>query len=431
MSSAYWTQPIRDQTTVVRDGSISAESLVMQVRGEIERREPDLAAWVELSSDYLDDARARGAATPDLPLRGVSLGVKDLIDVAGLPTRAGSPVTSERPAMRDAACVARFRDLGAVVQGKTVTTEFGYFSPGPTHNPHASGYTPGGSSSGSAAAVGAGTIPVALGTQTAGSLTRPASYCGAAGLVFAHGTTDLTGVTGLSDSLDTLGILTRTIDDLRYVYGAFTGERPVGSTDGCVETILLWDGSTLDHIQPAMLRLLDLLPELLQQAGFTPEKLEWDDHIRTLADDHLTVMAYEAARTLGPVLDQSGHLLSGQLRALLEDGRAVGTGMYASALIRRDRSRALFSEMLTGNTVVIGPAALGAAPQGLHATGSPILSRPWQLLGAPVVVVPGARTNAGLPLGLQLMALPGHETRLFEVATLLEPMLRALPALPA
>ncbi|MGV9712853.1 amidase [Gordonia sp. NPDC003424] len=431
MSSAYWNQPVSDQVTAVHEGAVTAETLVAQTRAEIERAETDLAAWVQLSDRIVDDARNEDATGGRRPLRGISIGIKDLIDVAGLPTRAGSAVTSPDPASTDAACVARFRELGAVVQGKTVTTEFGYFSPGPTRNPAASDHTPGGSSSGSAAAVGAGVIPIALGTQTAGSLTRPASYCGAVGMVLAQGTTSLAGVTGLSESLDSLGILTRTVDDLAYVYSAFAGRARRSPDSRHASSALVWRGSSLDVVEPSMQRLLDLLPGLLSDAGLSAGPLDWDDHVQTLADDHVTVMSHEAAVTLAKIEKSSRDALSPQLCALIDSGREVPASAAAGALIRRDRSRALLRDMLGDDTVIVGPAALGPAPKGLDATGSPILSRPWQLLGLPVVVVPGASTTDGLPLGLQVIGMPGDETNLFEVAGALEPLLRDLPAIPA
>jgi Asp-tRNA(Asn)/Glu-tRNA(Gln) amidotransferase A subunit family amidase len=431
VSSAYWNQPISDQATAVHESAVSAETLVTQVREEIARTEPDLRAWVELSPDLAADARHEDTTPGRRPLRGISLGVKDLIDVAGLPTRAGSTVTSAAPAVEDAPCVKRFRELGAVVQGKTVTTEFGYFAPGPTRNPRAHDHTPGGSSSGSAAAVGAGVIPVALGTQTAGSLTRPASYCGAAGMVLAQGSTDLGGMTGLSETLDSLGLLTRTIADLQYVYTAFAERSPVVAGRGTVSSALVWSGSDLHPIDPAMMEVLRALPELLGRHGVATSDLDWDDHVRTLADDHLTVMSFEAAGTLRQVVDDHGDDLSPALRDLVATGRAVTVDDHSAAIIRRDRSRELLTETLGAHTVIAGPAAPGPAPAGLTATGSPVLSRPWQLLGCPVVVVPGAQTESGLPLGIQLIGLPGYEAGLLEVAATLETELRSLRAVPA
>lgn len=417
---------VSDQVRSIGAGETTATELVSQVRAAIEAREPELEAWVQLSSTAAAEAADIDNDPRDLPLRGVSVGVKDLIDVAGMPTRAGSSVTPSSAATSDAPCVARLRALGAVVQGKTVTTEFGYFRPGPTRNPHALDHTPGGSSSGSAAAVGAGTVPLALGTQTAGSLTRPASYCGAAGMVLPHGSTDMSGIIGLSESLDSLGFLTRTVADLRYVHEAFFGAQ---SSDpfGSATSVFVWGGSYLDYLDPAMIALLGRIPALLVDLGFRSEPLDWDDHVKTLADDHLTVMGYEAARERAGEFDEHRDELSPQIRDLLQQGREISGSAYSSALIRRDRSRELLREILDGPAVIVGPAATGPAPKGLSATGSPILSRPWQLLGVPVVVVPGARTVQGLPLGLQVIGSAGDEGYLFDVGEKLEAALRDLP----
>ena len=427
----HLTRSIEDQAVAVGNGDVTAEELASAVRQEIEAAETRIAAWVHLSTETVDEARERDRERDRdrdngaLPLRGVSVGVKDLIDVAGIPTRAGSSTTSADPVLADAPCVARLRELGAVVQGKTVTTEFGYFAPGPTRNPFAIDHTPGGSSSGSAAAVGAGTVPLALGTQTAGSLTRPASFCGAAGMVFAHGTTDLAGVCGLSESLDSLGMLTRTVSDLAYVYSPFTGrELQPSSTD--TNTVFVWDGTALGDIEPPMARLIEQAPTLFREAGRATARLEWDDQVRELARDHLTVMAHEAAITLDAVYKQHSQTLSDPLRQLIDDGRNTSEGDRDAALDRRERLREQLVDRI-GRSIIVGPAALGPAPAGLAATGSPVLSRPWQLLGAPVVTVPGARTVAGLPLGLQLIGHPGHEGELFDVAIALEAVLRSLP----
>ncbi|MBA4021651.1 MAG: amidase [Gordonia sp.] len=423
--SAGWHRPIPDQVAAINSGANTAVRLTRGVRGDIDAAESMLSAWVELNPRVIDEARSQDHQVTDARLRGISLAVKDLIDVAGLPTRAGSSVTEQAPATRDAACVARFRDLGAVVQGKTVTTEFGYFSPGPTRNPKAPDRTPGGSSSGSAAAVGAGTIAVALGTQTAGSLTRPASFCGTAGMVLAQGTVSLDGVCGLSESLDSLGVLTRTIADLEYVFNAFTGRSAESAR--ITPKVLVWSGSELDSLDPAMVALLDAVPGILADHGISSTGLHWDQDIRALADDHRTVMAHEAAETLRDVVAEHGERLSTPLRELVREGSEVSAGRRAAALERRDQRRAHFEALLAGEAVVVGPAALGPAPAGLSATGSPVLSRPWQLLGAPVVVVPGAEDVDGLPLGLQLIGQPGCESTLFAVAKKLESTLRAMP----
>ena len=427
MNAPLWSQPIHEQTAAARSVPGTTSVLVQRTREQIAAREPDLRAWVTLSPDIAAQAALVDGTEGNLPLRGISLGVKDLVDVEGLPTRAGSSITDPTPATKDADCVARLRRLGAVVQGKTVTTEFGYFAPGPTSNPRVAGHTPGGSSSGSAAAVGSGSIPLALGTQTAGSLTRPASFCGAAGMVLAHGTADMSGITGLSESLDSLGLLTRTVDDLRTVYRALQEPDPAAPRVG---PVFVWLGSELDVVSPPMQKLVGGLPPLLEAVGVESRPLDWDDHVRTLAADHAVVMAREAAQTRGTELRCHGDALSGALRQLLEQGAQIGLDDHGSALARRDRSLELLAGILGDDGLVIGPAALGPAPRGLAATGSPILSRPWQLLGMPVVIVPGAATTAGLPLGIQLVGLPGREGDMLDLAVKLEAALRDLSPMP-
>lgn len=427
MNAPLWSQPIHEQTAAARSVPGTTSVLVQRTREQIAAREPDLRAWVTLSPDIAAQAALVDGTEGNLPLRGISLGVKDLVDVEGLPTRAGSSITDPTPATKDADCVARLRRLGAVVQGKTVTTEFGYFAPGPTSNPRVAGHTPGGSSSGSAAAVGSGSIPLALGTQTAGSLTRPASFCGAAGMVLAHGTADMSGITGLSESLDSLGLLTRTVDDLRTVYRALQEPDPAAPRVG---PVFVWLGSELDVVSPPMQKLVGGLPPLLEAVGVESRPLDWDDHVRTLAADHAVVMAREAAQTRGTELRCHGDALSGALRQLLEQGAQIGLDDHGSALARRDRSLELLAGILGDDGLVIGPAALGPAPRGLAATGSPILSRPWQLLGMPVVIVPGAATTAGLPLGIQIVGLPGREGDMLDLAVKLEAALRDLSPVP-
>jgi Asp-tRNA(Asn)/Glu-tRNA(Gln) amidotransferase A subunit family amidase len=429
VNAPLWSQPIREQAAAAESVPRAASDLVHQTRTQIQAREPELKAWVALSSDIAAEAALLDQTEATLPLRGISMAVKDLIDVKGLPTRAGSSITSPTPATKDADCVARLRSLGAVVQGKTVTTEFGYFAPGPTTNPRVPGHTPGGSSSGSAAAVGSGTIPLALGTQTAGSLTRPASYCGAAGMVLAKGSTSMSGIIGLSESLDTLGLLTRSVDDLRTVYRALQDPDAVTSRSNGDITVFIWHGSELGVVTPPMRELIQRLPQLIDDLEIECRPLDWDDQVWTLATDHGVVMAHEAAGARSAELRWHANALSLPLRQLLEEGGQIPKADHRAALMRRDRSLELLTGLLNGKGVVIGPAALGPAPKGLAATGSPILSRPWQLLGLPVVVVPGAVTTTGLPLGLQIVGLPGREGDMLDLGTELENLVRGMPHL--
>lgn len=420
-----------ERHAAVVEGSVSVHTQVQEDRREILRYEPRLEAWTELAELTDSDAadlRGGDAASSSRPLAGISVGVKDIIDVGGMPTRCGSHTSDPTPAAADATCVARLRELGATVQGKTVTTEYGYFAPGPTTNPYSTSATPGGSSSGSAAAVGAGTVQLALGTQTAGSLTRPASYCGAAGLVVTHDSIPLDGVTGLSSTLDSLGFLTQTVEDLSYIWHAYH-DLPVPGDDATLpDTVYLWEGTGVLNVESTMSQLLHEVPSLLEELGIASTPLDWDDHVRSLCEDHRTVMSYEAARGIGLALGNRTVELSTQLQELLTDGTEVTDSDAAAALFRRDNSSASLSRMLGDRDVIIGPAAGGPAPDRTTGTGSPELSRPWQLMGLPVLTVPGARTGHGLPLGLQIIGGKHSEDLLLALGSALEPRLRALPS---
>ncbi|MGW3650498.1 amidase [Streptomyces sp. NPDC000878] len=371
--------------------------------------EPDIRAWVRVDAK---GARKAAEGVTNGPLRGVPVGVKDIIDVAGLPTECGSPLRRGRIAASDAWLVERLRRAGAVPLGKTVTTEFAYFQPGPTRNPHNLAHTPGGSSSGSAAAVAAGVVPLALGSQTAGSLTRPASFCGVAGYVAPVGAWSTRGITGLSPSLDAPGLLTARVTELAAVVEAVDGIR--AELPDSIR-VLIWPGTELADIDPAMLDALDHTVRALTAAG--TETSDLGDQVRTpeLAETHATVMAYEAARCLAAEAEHP-ESLSTPLRELLERGRRTPDDEYRTAQDTARAARAHILDLLTRVDVILAPAAPGPAPRGLDATGTPVLSRPWQLLGLPVVTVPGHRDPHGMPLGLQLIGHPDRVAHLLGIA---------------
>lgn len=372
-------------------------------------RDHELRAWVGLRPRVEVAADERSAPTG--PLQGAGIGVKDLIDVRGLPTRAGSAATTpDRPAEQDAGCVTTLRAAGGVIVGKTVTTEYGYFSPGPTRNPRGLAHTPGGSSSGSAAAVASGMVTYALGTQTAGSLTRPASYCGVAGMVLAHGTVSLEGVTGLSPSLDSLGLLAPGTDELHTLWRAFAAKQTVHGR--LPQHVLVWSGQELSEIAPSMSAAVDRTAHRLEALGVQVERLSMPDTLTSMSEQHALVMAYEAARHRKTLLEEPAwNRISPQLQHLLSSGREMPDSKYHSALETRHRALEQFQEILK-DSVILGPGAPGPAPQGLDATGSPVLSRPWQLLGLPAVIVPVASTEDGLPLGAQIIGAAGREADL-------------------
>jgi Asp-tRNA(Asn)/Glu-tRNA(Gln) amidotransferase A subunit family amidase len=342
------------------------------------------------------------------PLNGVPLGVKDIIDLAGFPTRCGTPLRADAaPASTDAPIVSAWRQAGATPVGKTVTTEFAYFSPGPTRNPAAPGHTPGGSSSGSAAAVAAGHVPIALGTQTAGSVIRPASFCGVAALVMTHGRFPMTGVSALSPSLDSHGFFAATVSDVALAWSALT-DSP--ETQCPPPRLLVWPGNP----DPAMASALTKAQQRLAAAGAVMDTFPDNDVVADLTAAQTVLMAYEAARAIEI---PSGAEVSTQLTTLLTTGAAIQDEEYKAA---RD---IIAGAELPPYDAILTPGALGSAPAGLAATGDPVMSRPWQALGLPAVAVPGHRDEAGLPLGLQLVGHTNEETALLATACWVERVL--------
>ncbi|OKK01088.1 amidase [Amycolatopsis sp. CB00013] len=383
---------LRELVQDLRQGRTTPEAASRRALARIAETDAELRAWVD--------------RTDFLPGAGVPLGVKDIIDLAGVPTRCGSTLRAEAaPATSDAAIVTAWRSAGMAPLGKTVTTEFAFFAPGPTRNPAALGHTPGGSSSGSAAAVASGQVPLALGSQTAGSVTRPASYCGVASLVVSHGRYPSTGVTGLSPSLDSHGVFAATAADLALAWSALTGDP---AREPRPPRILVWSADALDVVEAPMRHALTQAAKRLQDAGATVEPFRDEQLMVELTAAHPVVMAYEAARERAAELAVAERL-SAPLAQLLQAGAATSVDEYETARATIAEGSDRLADVFD---VVLGPAAPGAAPHGLEATGNPVLSRGWQALGLPVVTIPGFTDAAGLPLGLQLVGRHGGENEL-------------------
>ncbi|MEV0635914.1 amidase [Streptomyces sp. NPDC050619] len=414
----------------ITSGRTSPTEVVIATLERLDATEQDIRAWVRVDrTGALNRAREldNGPVHPGggLPLYGIPFGVKDIIDVRGTPTECGSPLRRGRIAAADAWVVDRLRRAGAIPLGKTVTTEFAYFAPGPTRNPHNLSHTPGGSSSGSAAAVAAGVVPLALGSQTAGSLTRPAAFCGVAGFVAPTGSWPTTGITGLSHTLDSVGLITPSVTDLRLVHGVLSEEprtrTPRSASDH--PRLLVWTAAELGDVEKPMREALARTTEGARAQGATTEDLNWAARTPALVTAHTTVMAYESARALAEESRHPDHL-SPQLAELLSAGRRITNDDYRTALSTAARARTDILTTLTTADAILAPAALGPAPHGLTATGTPVLSRPWQLLGLPVLTVPGHTDAEGMPLGLQLIGHPDRVDVLFAIGERLEGLAR-------
>jgi Asp-tRNA(Asn)/Glu-tRNA(Gln) amidotransferase A subunit family amidase len=391
-----------------------------------ESHESRVRAWVV--SDY-DRAVARAreidAEAATGPLAGKLVGVKDIIDAAGFPTRCGSPIYEGRAAAADAASVALIREAGGVIAGKTATTEFAYFAPGPTTNPYDANRTPGGSSSGSAAAVATGMVEIALGTQTAASITRPASFCGVYGFKPSFGSYSLSGVKTLAHSLDTLGTLARSVLDIALMHAVLTrqpADQPVPNRPriGFCKTPD-WAYAASD-----CRAALESARQTLMAAGAEIADLHLPEEFDALAETQKLIMAYDAARDLAYEEVAFRSRLSPQILELIDRGRAVSREDYAQAQHRAAEARLRARSLFDRCDVILAPAAPGEAPPGLVATGDPVFSRMWTLLRLPTLCVPGFAGAQGMPIGVQFLGALHEDCRLLDHAAWIDNAFRDL-----
>jgi Asp-tRNA(Asn)/Glu-tRNA(Gln) amidotransferase A subunit family amidase len=341
-------------------------------------------------------------------LAGIPFGAKDNMETLGLATEYGSPVYQGRTGSQDAAIVRDLRSRGAVLLGKTHMAAFAYRDPAPTRNPRNLEHTPGGSSSGSAAAVAAGMVPLALGTQTFGSVLRPASYCGVTGFKPSYGWFSVEGVLPLAPSLDTLGFFTNTPGDMLQLWHAL--DRPVGRE----KEVALGALDPLPELEPEMTAAFQNALSVLRRARVTVRPIDISVMLARLAEAANTVQLYEAARVHRERLQQYGDRL-GQLAALVREGLEMPVSRYDDArqLIAQSRARVL--ELYRATPVILVPAATGPAPLGLASTGDARMNSPWTALGTPAISLP-MPVGGGLPLGLQLTAAPGQDARVLRTA---------------
>jgi Asp-tRNA(Asn)/Glu-tRNA(Gln) amidotransferase A subunit family amidase len=389
---------------------LSSVELVSACLERIEAREDELRAWAHLDPEAaLAQARARDSEERRGPLHGIPVGVKDVIDTADAPTAYGSPIYAGHRPARDAACVTWLREAGAVVLGKTVTTEFATYEPPPTVNPRDPERTPGGSSSGTAAAVADGMVPLAYGTQTAGSVIRPASFCGTVGFKPTHGWRSIEGIKRLSDRLDTLGLFGRTVADAALL-GSWDVPAPREARLAFCRTA--WWESLADAGRAA-------LEDAAARLGAI--EVELPPAFDRLADAQETAMAFDVARNLEPEWREHRDRLSEAMRDYIERGRTVPAEAAEAGVALAGECGALLPEVLRGFDALLVPAALGEAPLRSEGhTGDPLLCRAWTLLGVPAVSVPGVLGPAGMPIGVQLVGLRGGEEALLGAAAWVE-----------
>lgn len=428
----------------LRAGDVGAGEYLRACMERIEALEPRLSAWAWYEPAAAVAARERAArAGAAAALAGVPVGVKDIIDTAGIPTRMGSPAYADNVPRMSAAVVRRFEAAGGFVLGKTVTAELAYYAPGPTRNPWNPAHTPGGSSSGSAAAVAAGCVPVALGTQTNGSVIRPAAFCGCVGFKPSAGRISRRGILSFSPTLDQVGVFARTIADAASLASVLVGADPADASTADAATLPgriaalthaprlvavptpVWSRAEA-HAQAHFTAVI----ERLGAAGAVVEERELPDAFNRAHAVHRTIMYAEGAHSFAALQDAQRAHLSGAINALIDEGGTISDAALAAA---RD-ARAALTYALAGFVrdvdAIVTPPATGEAPATLAATGDPAFCTLWTLCGAPALTLPSGVGPHRLPLGTQLVAAPGADERLLAVAHWCERALGFAPGFP-
>lgn len=418
----------------IREGRITSAELVADCLKRIDEVEEKVEAWAFLDRDHAmrqamiaDDHRKAGNATG--PLHGVPVGIKDIFDTGDMPTELGSPLWSGRTPRRDAAAVAMLRAAGAVIMGKTVTTEYAYFHPGKTRNPHDLERTPGGSSSGSAAAVAAGMVPGAIGSQTNGSVIRPAAFCGVVGYKPTHGLIPRSGALLLSRALDHVGVFARSVEDAALLAETLAGyDEEDPDTRPVARPPLAAVAAGKPPLPPrlAFVRTpawpqaepvtVAAFAELTEALGDAASEVELGRSFDRAIELQGIVMAVEMAHNLHRDYEKGADSLSPALRALIERGRACSAVDYTRALAGAPSLNTILDALFDEHDAILTPAAPGEAPRGLDSTGNPVFCSTWTYLGTPAVTLPLLQGENGLPLGVQLIGRRGNDARLLRTA---------------
>ena len=418
----------------IRAGLFSAEELVKACIEQIQAREPDVQAWIYFDAAHaLTQARRadewRAAGKPLGPLHGVPVGIKDIIDTGDMPTEDGTPLHAGRKPWYDAKVVELLRNAGAIIMGKTVTTELATYAPGKTRNPHNPGHTPGGSSSGSAAAVAAGMVPLALGTQTNGSLIRPAAYCGVFGFKPSRGLISRQGILRQSERLDQPGGFARSVEDLALlgeVLSAYDPDEPGMSPRANVPMLRVCKEESPLPPRLALIKTpwwpqLDAdtqegFGELVEHLSEHVGEFVLPDTAAVVLEWHKTVMETDIAANYQTEYERGADKLSASLREQIERGRNVKAVDYLKAMARIPVVTEALDEIFDRYDAILTPAVAGAAPHGLESTGNPMFCTLWTFCGMPALSLPLLRAGNGLPVGVQLVGRVGDDARLLRTA---------------
>jgi Asp-tRNA(Asn)/Glu-tRNA(Gln) amidotransferase A subunit family amidase len=403
----------------IEAGELKPRAAVELCAAAIAAREPDIRAFVTLD---LDAAR-RAADEPRLaalPLRGLPVAFKDIFATADLPTQYGSPIYAGYRPRADASAVAMTRSAGGVVIGKTVTTEMASLVPSVTRNPHNTAHTPGGSSAGSAAAVAAAMVPIAFGTQTAGSVIRPAAFCGVAGFKPSYRLIPLVGVKDVSWHLDTAGLFGAGVADVAFAAAAILGrDLRIDRADPAPPRIALVRTHLWPQASPAMHKAVETAARIAEAAGANVTELTLPPMLEQGYTAQFIIQDYENLRALAFEYERHRDKIDSRLREQLDAAVKISADDYDTARRTASRARQVLADAMADHDVILTPSAPGAAPAGLASTGNPMFSRLWTLMGSPCVNVPGLNENE-LPLGVQIVGRFGRDRATLEAALFLE-----------
>ena len=407
-----------EAVAAIEAGTLTSERLVRDCLDRIAERDSTVKAWAFLDPALaIAQAKAADAAKGGI-LRGIPVGIKDIIDTYDMPTGHNSPIFEGKVPFGDAACVALCRTANAVILGKTVTTEFANRHPGPTTNPHNPAHTPGGSSSGSAAAVADGQVPLAFGTQTGGSVIRPAAYCGVIGYKPTYGDFNRVGIKMQCHSVDTLGLMARTLDDIALFRGAVLKLPPVHiERKAGAPRIGFCRTPVWDKAEPDTVALLDRAATLLSSKGASIVDVAFAPAYKDIIDDHAAITGWESVRNYADERLRNPDKVSRELMdGPMKRGLAVPFERYAAAQRQAVGFRAHFDSLFDKVDELLTASAPGEAPEGIAATGDPVFNSIWTLAHTPCVTLPAGKGAKGLPLGLQLVGLRHADDRLLSIA---------------
>ncbi len=419
-----------DATTtrkMIADGRLTATDYLHACLDRIAEREADVGAWTYVAKDSALAHAANADASPgEGVLHGVPIAIKDIIDTRDMPTEHGSPIYKGVVPSSDAACVAMLRRAGAIILGKTVTPEFAAVTPGRTANPHNIKHTPGGSSSGSAAAVADFMVPAAIGTQTVGSTIRPASYCGVVGFMPSHQILPVQGVKVQAGSLDNLGILTRSVADVALVANAILGCEALSAQPlPRPPRIGFCPSPHWPQAQAATRQVMQDAIALLRDAGAMVETIDLPASFDAALDAHWTILAFEFARAMAYEFYDHASQLSPRLLGLLERGFATPFADYTAACALAIARRHEIAPIIAGYDALLTPAAAGEAPEGLTGPSDLLFQRFWTVLHLPAITLPGFVGPQSLPVGIQLIGAHLQDTRLLAAAAWVERAMHA------